>query len=52
MPVPEGVSKEKFDSCVAKVQAKGEVDNAYAVCTAALVRTPCLGVIKMRNFSA
>ena len=39
MPVPDGVSKEKFDSCVAKVQAKGEVDNAYAVCTAALTRS-------------
>lgn len=35
-PVPSGVSKKKYDSCVDKVKKKGSADNAYAVCSAQL----------------
>lgn len=39
-PAPEGVSKEKYDSCVEQVQAKqGKKVNAYAVCGASLKRS-------------
>lgn len=33
---PDKVHTEKFDSCVRKVKAKGDVDNAYAICQASL----------------
>jgi hypothetical protein len=36
MPSPKGVSREKFDRCVAEVEEKGTVRNPYAVCTRAL----------------
>lgn len=35
-PAPEGVSPEKYDSCVDQVKEKGQKVNAYAVCAAAL----------------
>lgn len=39
-PAPEGVSEEKYDSCVEQVKAKqGKKVNAYAVCGAALKRS-------------
>lgn len=37
MPVPEGVSAEKYDSCVDQIKAKGDkTKNPYAVCAASL----------------
>lgn len=36
MPVPKGVDKKKYDSCVEQLKKQGDVDNPYAVCAASL----------------
>ncbi len=37
MPVPKGINKSKFDSCVMKVQRKNPGrGNAFAICNVAL----------------
>jgi len=45
-PVPEGMSPEKFDSCVDQVKDKsGKKVNAYAVCNASLKKDKHAGLV-------
>lgn len=38
-PAPEGVSEEKYDSCVDQVKQEGDAKNAYAVCASSLKKS-------------